>query len=88
MRNMCSNNTNNNNNNNNNNKHMHDSHGPVKMRHSADSFDGEINALPGIGDNMILAENDDDDLASCDSLFGDDDQDDDADARSACRGGA
>ena len=66
----------------------HDSHGPVKMRHSADSFDGEINALPGIGDNMILAENDDDDLASCDSLFGDDDQDDDADARSACRGGA
>ena len=53
------------------------SHGPVKRRHSADSFDDEINALPGIGDNMILSKsNGDDDLASCDSLFGDDDQDD------------
>ena len=43
----------------------------AKRRHSADSFDDEINALPGIGD-MILAEDDADDLASCDSLFGDD----------------
>ena len=42
-----------------------------KRRHSADSFDDEINALPGIGD-MILAEGDADDLASCDSSFGDD----------------
>ena len=48
------------------------SHGPVKRRHSADSFDDEINALPGIGDNMFFAEKDDDDFASCDSLFGDD----------------
>ena len=42
-----------------------------KRRHSTDSFDDEINALPGIGD-MILAEDDADDLVSCDSLFGDD----------------
>ena len=60
------------------------SHVPVKRRHSADSFDDEINALPGIGD-VVLAENDDDDLASCDSLFGNDNDDDGDD--DTCRGG-
>ena len=41
------------------------------MYSADDSFDDEINALPGIGDNMFLVEKDDDDLVSCDSLFGD-----------------
>ena len=46
-----------------------------KRRHSADSFDDEINVLPGIGDDILA--DDDEDLASCDSSFGDEDDDED-----------
>ena len=53
-------------------------HAPAgKRRHSADSFDDEINALPGIGDDILA--DDDDDLASCDSLFGEEDEDNEDD---------